>query len=373
MSELSPELAAYGWDAAWSARWQASEHAAAAGRTPARVIVEEKGGHFVWTAHGERLAQLAGRYRGAVAEGAAERPVVGDWVAVTAEPGHASAVIHGILPRRTRLARMAGAGRKARQSTAREQVIAANVDVLFLVTALAGDLNARRLERYLAIAWESGAAPVILLTKADLCLDVPAALESIAAVVSGVPLHVISPRTGQGLAALEPYRTVGRTLALIGSSGVGKTTLINRWLGEERLATGAVSATGEGRHVTTRRQLLPLPGGGLVIDTPGMRELALWEAQAGLSEAFADVEALLGQCRFADCAHGGEPGCALQAAVQAGALPAERLASFLKLHRELAFVRRGEDTPAQREAKRRDKVSNKALKARSAEKRPEEG
>jgi ribosome biogenesis GTPase len=384
MADPFASLAPFGWSAAWQVAWLASDHAQDPARSPGRVVVEEKGGYFVQSVHGERLAQLAGRYRGAIEQGALERPVVGDWVALTAEPGQATAVIHGTLPRRTRLARMAGAGRKARHSTAHEQVIAANVDVLFLVTDLVSDLNPRRLERYLAIAWDSGALPVVLLTKTDLCPDVPAALAGIAPVTAGVPVHVISPRTGEGLEALEQYRD-GRTLALIGSSGVGKTTLINRWLGEERLAVGDVSATGEGRHTTTRRQLLLLPNreagtssgagasGGAVIDTPGMRELALWEADAGLTEAFADVDALLGTCRFADCAHGREPGCALRAAVADGTLPADRLESYLKLQGELSFMRRTEDPAAQRESKRRGKQMGKALKTFLALKGPGEG
>ncbi|HEX7926833.1 MAG TPA: ribosome small subunit-dependent GTPase A [bacterium] len=366
-----PALQPYGWSDAWHASWLASEHAQDPARSPGRIVVEEKGGYFVHTLHGERLAQLAGRYRGAIEQGAAERPVVGDWVALTAEPGHASAIIHATLPRRTRLARMSGGGRKSRLGTAYEQVIAANVDVLFLVTALSGDLNPRRLERYLAIAWDSGAQPVVLLTKADLCPDVPAALASIEPVTGGAPVHVVSPKTGEGLTALETYLG-GRTLALIGSSGVGKTTLINRWLGGERLATGHVSATGEGRHTTTRRQLLAMPSGGAVIDTPGMRELALWEADAGLTEAFADVDALIGQCKFGDCAHGSEPGCALRAAVANGTLPAERLESWLKLQGELAHVRGLDDPAAQRESKRRGKIGSKLLRARIADKRPGE-
>lgn len=373
MTAFDSALRAYGWDPAWHGSWLASEHSRHPARSPGRVVVEEKGGYFVQTVRGECLAQLAGRYRAEIRRGAAERPVVGDWVAVTAEPGQDAAVIHGLLPRRTRLARLAGAGRKARLGTAHEQVLAANVDVLFLVTALNGDLNPRRLERYLALAWESGARPVVLLTKADLCADLPAALEQARAAAAGAPVHVISPRTGEGLEALRPYLQPGQTLALIGSSGVGKTTLINRWLGAERLATGAVSATGEGRHTTTRRQLLPLPGGACVIDTPGMRELALWDADEGVGGAFPDVGVWLGRCRFTDCTHGTEPGCALRAAVEAGTLAPERLAHYLKLQGELALLRRKDDPAARHAAKRREKRMGKALKAHLAVKRPGEG
>ena len=215
------------------------------------------------------------------------------------------------------------------------QVLAANLDTVFVVSGLDGDLNPRRFERYLTLAWESGATPALVLTKADLCEDVPPALLEVEQVALGVSVHVVSNVTGEGLDELAPYLMPARTIALLGSSGVGKSTLANRLLGQELQATKAIADDGRGRHTTTSRQLIRLPGGALLVDTPGLREIQLWDADEGIQEAFADVDELAADCRFNDCAHMREPGCAVQAAIDEGRLPRERLQSYRALQREL--------------------------------------
>ena len=278
---------------------------AADGLEPARVAVEHRGAYLVYTARGEAQAELAGRLRHEAVE-RGELPAVGDWVAVTpTDP----ALVHAVLPRKTKFSRLAASD----HGGTIEQVVAANVDVVFLVAGLDGDLNLRRLERYLALGWESGAEPVVVLTKADLCPDVEASVVEVELTAIGVPVHVVSNLTGEGVEELAPYFATGRTVAALGSSGVGKSSLLNRLAGEELMATGDVRADGRGRHTTTNRQLLRLPAGGLFLDTPGMRELRLWESEEGLAQTFDDVAAAAALCRFTDCSHGGEPGCGVQA------------------------------------------------------------
>jgi ribosome biogenesis GTPase len=243
-------------------------------------------------------------------------------------------------------------------------VLAANLDVVFIVSSLNEDLNLRRLERYLTLAWESGATPVILLTKADLHPDPDAAAAEVGTIAYGVPVHPLSARTGAGVAAVREHLLPGVTAALLGSSGVGKSTLVNTLTGEELLATQAIRDDGRGRHTTTRRELVVLPGGGLVIDTPGLRELQLWEADEGLEEAFEDVAELAAQCRFSDCAHETEPGCAIQAALEDGRLTHERWESYVKLQRELEHLERRLDKRAQAEEKRRWRAVNVEMRRR---------
>jgi ribosome biogenesis GTPase len=243
-------------------------------------------------------------------------------------------------------------------------VLAANLDVVFIVSSLNEDLNLRRLERYLTLAWESGATPVILLTKADLHPDPDAAAAEVGTIAYGVPVHPLSARTGAGVAAVREHLLPGVTAALLGSSGVGKSTLVNTLTGEELLATQAIRDDGSGRHTTTRRELVVLPGGGLVIDTPGLRELQLWEADEGLEEAFEDVAELAAQCRFSDCAHETEPGCAIQAALEDGRLTHERWESYVKLQRELEHLERRLDKRAQAEEKRRWRAVNVEMRRR---------
>jgi ribosome biogenesis GTPase / thiamine phosphate phosphatase len=266
---------------------------------------------------------------------------VGDWVVVRDE------TIQAVLPRRSAFSR------KVARAATEEQVLAANVDTVFLVTALNGDLNLRRLERYLALAWESGASPVLVLTKADLCGDVGGALRAVGPVTIGVPTHAISNLTGAGLDELEPHLAPARTVALLGSSGVGKSSLANRLLGEELQVTREIAVDGRGRHTTTSRQLVRLPGGALLVDTPGLRELQLWDADEGIHAAFADVDELAGDCRFSDCSHTREPGCAVHAAIDAGRLPLTRLQSYRRLQRELERLARKQDARLRSEERKR--------------------
>jgi len=329
---------------------------AAHGHVPGRVTVQLRGHYIVATDHGELNAQLSGRFMHEAEE--AGHPAVGDWVALAARPEEGSGTIHAVLARRTAFTR------KAADSVQTVQVVAANVDIAFLVTAMNGDFNARRLERYLASAWQSGARPVVVLTKADLCHDPEAAIAEAEAVAVGAPVLAISSLTGEGLEALRAYLKPGETSVLVGSSGVGKSTLVNALFGESVMDTGAIRENdARGRHTTTHRELILLPGGALVLDTPGMRELGLVEADEGLGVAFDDIETLAGECRFRDCSHANEPGCAVRAALEAGVLDPDRWKSFRKLTRELAFQERKEDHIAREAERKRWIAINKANKA----------
>jgi ribosome biogenesis GTPase len=242
------------------------------------------------------------------------------------------AVIEAVLERRSKFSRKAATGPS---NVMEEQVVAANVDTVFLVAGLGFDFNVRRLERYLTTAWESGAQPAIVLTKADLYPeDVDLAVAETEAVAFGVPVHAVSGITGEGVATLEPHLRPGTTVALLGSSGVGKSTLVNHLAGRVVLETQDVRSDGRGRHTTSHRELVLLPGGALLLDTPGMRELQLWTTES-LDTSFADIVELAGQCRFSDCSHNSEPGCAIKAALAGGTLDQERWRSYQKLQREL--------------------------------------
>jgi ribosome biogenesis GTPase len=313
-------LERFGWTPEREAEFQ--EHAEL-GCFPARVAVEHRSAYVLYAEAGELRAELAGRLRHL-----GVTPAVGDWVAVR-PPG----TIVAVLPRHTVFSR-----KEPWELT--EHVLAVNADAVFVVSSLTRDLNLRRLERYLAAAWESGAQPAIVLTKLDLCDDLAAALAAVESVAFGVPVHAMSAITGEGLDELLPYLAPGRTVALLGSSGVGKSTLVNRLAGAELLATQELRADGRGRHTTTHRELVVLPGGALVLDTPGLRELQLWEAADGLDQTFEDVASLAAGCRFGDCAHEREPGCAVRQALATGALPAERFESYRKLQREQARLER---------------------------------
>ena len=275
-----------------------------------------------------------------------ELPAVGDWVVVRPLERERKALIEAVLPRRSAFTR-----KEAWRRTV-AQVVAANVDTVFVVTAFGGDLNARRLERYLTATWDSGAMPVIVVNKSDVATDPAAELAELAPVTVGVALHAVSAATGEGLAALEPYLARGRTIALLGSSGVGKSTLVNRLAGRELLATAETSAGGRGRHTTSHRELVPLPCGALLLDTPGLRELQLWADEEALDTTFADIAELAAACRFSDCAHDREPGCAVQAALAAGSLPPERFASYRKLQRELRALELRKDARLRAEARK---------------------
>jgi ribosome biogenesis GTPase len=339
-------LASLGWDDEWRARL-APVLSEAPDLVPARVVAEHRSQYLVAAADGERAAVVAGRLRHGAHlddDSADARPTVGDWVALAAA-GDGAGVIRAVLPRRTAFVR------RAPGRAERPQVVVANVDVVGVVAPLSAPLNARWLERFVAVAWDSGATPLVVLTKLDLCDDAERAIAEARGAAPGVDVVAVSSLTGAGLDALRARLPARRTLVLLGASGAGKSTLVNALVGGERMATGAVRADGKGRHTTSHRELVPLAGGALLVDTPGMRELGLWGADGGVESTFADVEALGASCRFADCAHGEEPGCAVRGAVVSGALDAERLAAWHKLRRELAHLARKTDLTAAADAK----------------------
>jgi len=340
------DLTELGWDDDLAEQFHTF---AAAGLVPGRVVVQHRGAHDVLTELGELRCDVAGRLYDE-SSSPADLPAVGDWVAVAPRADEHGGTVQAVLPRRTKFSR------KTAWQAAEEQVLAANVDVVLIVTSLNEDLNLRRLERYLTLAWESGARPVFVLTKADLTDDVEATVAEVDSVAFGVPIVPLSNVTGAGLDALRGHLSEGVTAALLGSSGVGKSTLVNTLLGEELLETREIRDDGKGRHTTTRRELVQLPGGALVIDTPGMREIQLWVADDGLEEAFEDVTELFGHCRFSDCAHESEPGCAVKAAIADGTLAQERWESYLKLQREMAHLERRLDKRAAAEERKRWKA-----------------
>jgi ribosome biogenesis GTPase / thiamine phosphate phosphatase len=340
-----------GWDKQLSATF-----APHAGRdlVPGRVAIEHRSAYVIHTESGELWAETSGSFRHNAAS-QEDMPCVGDWVAVDARPGEGRATIHAVLPRKTRFSR------KVAGFTTEEQVLAANIDMAFLVAALDADLNVRRLERYLTMAWASGASPVIVLSKADLCEDLPAALAEVGAVALGVPVHVTSVVTGDGIGELRGYLTGSRTIAVLGSSGVGKSSLINELGGGETTQTvREIRDDGKGRHTTTHRELLVLPGGGIIVDTPGLRELQLWDEAEGLDDAFADIANLARECRFRDCRHEREPDCAVIAAMQAGTLPKARYESFKKLERELYHLHLKQNQRAAADEKRKRRAFSKS-------------
>lgn len=328
------------------------------GLTPARVVAQ-KGLNQISTGSLEMYADLAGKLRHELKGPgkASGHPAVGDWVAIRLPTGDGRASIHAVLPRRSKFSR-----KTAGQRTD-EQVVAANVDTLFLVSGLDGDFNPRRIERYLTAAWDSGAQPVVVLNKLDRCADPEACLLEIGAVAMGVPVHRVSALLGTGCDELSSYLGPGKTVSLLGSSGVGKSTLINRLLGRDAQKIGDVrEGDDRGRHTTTHRELFVAPSGGLLIDTPGMREVQLWEVDQGIESAFGDLEELAGTCRFGNCQHQGEPGCAIQAALAAGTLTAERLESYRKLQKELHHLHLRQNDLARIQEKKKWKAIHKSLR-----------
>jgi ribosome biogenesis GTPase len=359
MSGRSELLTRLGWNRRLD---EAFAPHAAAGLLPGRVALEHTHIYRVLTDSGELLARVAGRLRHQ-ASNRADFPSVGDWVAVEPAPQGGDARIVALLPRRSRFSR------RAAGDPTEEQVVAANIDTVFLVAGLDGDFNPRRIERYLLVAWESGAAPVIVLNKADVADDPDAMAERVRAVAGGAPVHAISCRAPGDVDVLRQYLGVGQTGALLGSSGVGKSTIVNRIIGHDLLRTQDVrESDSRGRHTSAARQLVLLPGAGVLIDTPGMREIQLWETGEALAGAFADLEALAGGCRFRDCRHRQEPGCAVRAAVEGGAMSAGRLESYHKLQDEQAYHARQADQRAQIDEKRRWKSLTKAANKRIKEK-----
>jgi ribosome biogenesis GTPase len=345
------DLGALGWSDELAASLEA-------GLAPGRVVAAHRGAYDVFVGGGVD-AVLRSRLPGRLAHYEGLDVAVGDWV------GLSDGLIRCVLPRRSALVRSAAG------LTSESQTLAANVDVVFVVTSLGPDLEPRRLERYLVTVWESGASPELVLTKADRFdeVEVASMVASVEAVAMGVPVFVASAVTGAGVAEVRSRVAAGRTAVLVGSSGVGKSTLINRWLGREAMATQETRGDDdEGRHTTTHRELMVLPGGGVVIDTPGIRELQLWAGSGGgeaLEEAFADVEELIAACRFNDCGHETEPGCAVRAALAEGSLPGDRYASWQKLQRELRAIALRTDARLRKEERKRWHQLTKDARART--------
>lgn len=343
----------YGWSEALQL---AFEPHARAGYLPGRIIIQQREADLVVTEAGNLSARLSGRLRHEARE--AGHPAAGDWVALSANAAEGTATIHAVLPRRTAFVR------RAADSVQTLQVIAANIDVVFVVTSMNADLNPRRLERFLAAAWQSGARPVVVLTKSDLSERPEDQATEIATLAAGCPVVIVSVRHGLGLGSLMEHIRPGETCVLIGSSGVGKSTLVNALLGEERMATQDIRAgDARGRHTTSFRQLILLPGGGLLLDTPGIREVGLIDANEGLSTVFDDIEDLARHCRFRDCGHTTEPGCAVREALDGGLLDADRWAHFQKLSRELAALELTKGRAAQEIERRRVATLQRAYRS----------
>jgi ribosome biogenesis GTPase len=310
------------------------------GHQVGRIALEHKKMYRVFSEQGEFLAEVSGKMRFNALE-REDYPAVGDWVVISARPEEQKATIHAVLPRKSKFSR------KAAGLTTEEQIVATNIDTIFLVNALNADFNVRRIERYILSAWESGANPVIILSKADLCEDTAEKIAEVESVAFGVPILPISAEKNMGLDLLTPYLCEGQTIALLGSSGVGKSTLTNALIGHQKQEVKEIrEGDDRGRHTTTHRELIVLEQGGILIDTPGMRELQLWEADSGLGMSFSDVETLAENCRFRDCTHKKEPGCAVQKAISEGTLDSDRYDSYVKLQKELAYLERKENRHA---------------------------
>lgn len=353
----APPVELLGWDERWQSELEQLDDD---NLMPARIAAQHRGEYVAWSTDGELRAELSGRlFHDAEVGGA--MPAVGDWVAVRPRAGEARGTLEAVLPRRSAISR------KQAFKESLEQVLAANVDVVLLLNGLDADFSLRRLERYLTTAWDSGAQPVVVLTKSDLHADLTETTLDVERVAIGVPVVPVSNVTGEGVDDVRAQLGPGRTAVLLGSSGVGKSSLLNRLAGTEVMRTSHLAADGTGRHTTTHRELVPLPDGTLVIDTPGLRELQLWDGDLGAS--FADIEELASNCRFGDCSHTHEPGCDVLAAVDDGRLELDRLRSWRKLQRELLAIAARKDRRLRKELKRRWIQQGRAGKAAAARKR----
>ncbi len=355
---INGSLPDWGWNSYFEAFWQGGDRKNV---VPARVIAQQRKFWRVAGEFGECWAEASGKLRLAADEGA-DWPAVGDWVAAEFLGDNATVVIHDVLPRRSKFVR------KSPGKKMEEQVIAANVNTALLVSALDGDFNPRRVERYLAQCWESGARPVIVLNKADACEDARGKAAEMERAAAGTAVCVVSAKTGDGFCELEEFLKTGQTLVLLGSSGVGKSTIVNWLLGQTAQKVYPVrESDSRGRHTTTTRELFILPGGALLMDTPGLREMQLWEAEEGVAQVFADIDALAAQCRFGDCRHEGEPGCAVQAALDVGTLDRRRFENRRKLMREQEFLRRKVDPEARQQQKEQWKQIHRAARQKYQE------
>ena len=299
--------------------------------TPARILSQEKGFYRIISDKGKKLAEVSGKFQFQTTV-SSDYPAVGDFVLVNWNESGNSAIIESLLPRKSAFIRKAAGGSQ------QEQVVAANIDIVFLCMALNNDFNLRRMERYISIAWDSGAMPVVVLTKSDLCDDLEQKLAEVSTIAFGVDVLVTTSTEENGYEELLPFISEGKTIAFIGSSGVGKSTLINRLLGKELLKTNGLRNDDKGRHTTTHRELFLLPSGGMVIDTPGMREFGMWDNDTGIERTFMDIEELAAQCKFRNCTHTNEPGCAIQKALTTGKLEINRWQSYQKLKAENDYM-----------------------------------
>lgn len=348
------DLETLGWDDGFAVPFRPYE---GQGLRPARVAVAHNYLYQLYTAQGDVMAEVAGRVRHQAA-GAEAMPVVGDWVAIRSGADGSKATIEAVLPRRSCFTR------KAAGEPTRKQLVAANINTVFMVCGLDDDFNLRRIERYLVAIQTSGAAPVLVLNKADLCAEPETRRTATADLSPDTPIHVIGALRPGGADPLLAYLAPGQTGALIGSSGTGKSTIINRLLGTDRQRTRSVRARDRrGRHTTTQRELIMVPSGGMLIDTPGMRELQLWDGAASVDDAFEDVDAQAAECRFRDCAHDQEPGCAVRASVEKGRLSAARLNSYQRLQREGQVLQQRRDELARLEEHRHVKTAHRAMRA----------
>ncbi|NEO32556.1 MAG: ribosome small subunit-dependent GTPase A [Symploca sp. SIO3C6] len=326
------------------------------GYTVGRVTLEHKKIYTLYTEQGEVSAEVTGkmRYRTSCRE---DFPAVGDWVVISLTQTEKRAIIHAILPRQSKFSR------KTVGIKTEEQILATNIDTVFLISGLDGDFNLRRIERYLVLVWESGANPVILLNKVDLCDDLEGCQQQVEGIAFGVPIVVLSALNNQGIDALAPYLSQGKTVALLGSSGVGKSTLTNQLMGREVQAVQSVrQGDSKGRHTTTNRELMLLPSGALLIDTPGMREIQIWAGNESFRDTFTDIEEIAKGCHFHNCLHDSEPGCAVQQALSEGTIDYQRFLSYQKLQKELDYLARKQDQKAYLDEKKRWKKISKSLR-----------
>lgn len=322
----------------------------------ARVAIQHKTNYVLYSDHGELRGEITGKMHHQ-AHGAQGFPAVGDWVVIRSRPTEGTATIHEILPRTSKFSR------KVAGDKTDEQVVAANIDTVFIVTGLDGNYNLPRIERYLVLAWESGASPVVVLNKADLCENVEEKVREVEAVALGVPVLAISAARDEGLNGLLAHLSPRKTGVLLGSSGAGKSTIINHLLGTDTLKTQEVRLNdARGRHTTTHRELIILHNGALLMDTPGMRELQLWGTEESVQETFDDIEELATQCRFGDCRHQSEPDCAVRQALESGTLEQRRYDNYQKMLKEIAYTNRKDNTVAQRMEKERWKKIHAAQK-----------